>query len=396
MDPETRAAADGALAPPRRWGTPVLVDLLVAGGATLAAVAVMMGTGEAEARDPDLLGLILLVVAGALLLVRRSRPVPVLVAVVLVTTVILSMGYAGGTELPLVLAALYTAMAEGYRTGALVMLAGLLGGSVGFRLLVEHQDPLLVVVTVSPLILVTLLGDATHTRRQLRAEVRERLRVLEADKERETRARLTSERLQIARELHDVLAHTITAITVQAGAQADGLAGDDQARAALRSMRTTAQEAMQQLQATIAVLRSEHDHASVQAAPGLSSLQALVAGVRETGLQVDVEVEGDQRPLPAAVEMTAYRIVQEALTNVIRHANADRARVTLRYAADALTVTIVDDGAQSAAATPGEGGHGILGMRERAQSLGGTVSAGPAPGGGFRVEARVPAGKDDQ
>lgn len=95
------------------------------------------------------------------------------------------------------------------------------------------------------------------------------------------------------------------------------------------------------------------------------------------------------------MELTAYRIVQEALTNVIRHANADRAQVTLRYAADALTVTIVDDGAQSASAFPGEGGHGVLGMRERAQSLGGTVSAGPAAGGGFRVEARVPVGKDD-
>lgn len=375
-------------------GHPVVRDVILAVAAAGAGLAVMLVSQEATARDPDVVGVGLLLLAGAILLVRRRWPVVVLAMVTLVTTGVLALNFPGGAELPLVMAALYTAMAEGRRPAALTGLGLIVVTSVGYRLLVDRDDPLLVVITVSLLVLVVLLGEATRTRRRLRAEVRERLRVLEAEKEFDTRARLTAERLRVARELHDVLAHTITAIAVQAGAAADGLEEGSEARRALRSMRATTQEAMQQLQATIAVLRSEHDDHSPLAAPDLSDLQELVQKAADAGLDIAVEIEGAARALPAAVELTAYRIVQEALTNVIRHAGADHVRVGLRYGPGVVTVTVADDGTGAKASDLHGGGFGIVGMRERAQAVGGRLTAGPADGGGFQVQAVLSTGKD--
>lgn len=383
-----RPASDVGAAVPLRAD---VRDLLVVAVTILAAVTVMLASREAVVRDADALGVVLLVGAGAPLVVRRRWPVAVLAAVVAVTYLYLVLGYPGGAELPLLMAALYTAVAEGHRVAALVALVVTAGSALVYRLAVDGDDVLRVVVTVSLLILITLLGDAVHSRRRLLTEVRRRLETLAAEQELETRTRLTAERLRIGRELHDVLAHTITAITVQAGAAADGFEEGSDARRALRTMRATAQDAMAQLRATVAVLRSDEDLPR-HVAPRLADLPELVGSLADAGVHADVTIVGEAHELPAVVELTGYRIVQEAVTNIIRHSAAEHARVELAYGDRALTVTVEDDGGQPSAGTStdaDDAGFGVIGMRERAQAIGGQVTAGPV-GSGFRVRAVLP------
>ena len=228
------------------------------------------------------------------------------------------------------------------------------------------------------LIVVLAVAELVRSRRDT---FRERARA-----EEEERQRVAGEqRLELAQELHDVLAHHISLINVQAGVALHLI--DDQperARPALAEIKAASREALRELRGALDILRRGVE-APRPPAPRLAELDRLVATVAASGL--DVTLDDGDRPddLPAAVELAAYRIVQEALTNVSRHAAADSATVTVRYG-DELTVEIVDDGVGGAA----RAGNGITGMRERAAALGGDVDAGPAPGGGFRVGARLP------
>lgn len=373
-------------------------DVVVAVVTAGVALLTMLGSTDASPRDADLLGVAIVLVAATPLLVRRRWPVPVLLTVVAVMVVYFAVGLPGGTELPLAGVALYTAMATGHRAVAIGVATSLLAASVGYRLLVDDDDPLIVAITASLLALVVVLGEAVRARRQLAVEVEERLRVVAADKELEARAERTEERLRLARELHDVLAHTITTITVQAGAAADGVSPDSEAYQALRAMRGTALDATRQLRTTIGLLRTGPDptrdgpgtSASETAAiPGVGDLPALVDRVAAAGLTVGLETRGAPvRPLPSEVGLAVHRIVQEALTNVIRHADTDRADVVVNHLDDRVEVTITDGG--RGGGPEGSPGFGIVGMRERARALGGQLSAGGAPGGGFVVRAVLP------
>jgi signal transduction histidine kinase len=228
------------------------------------------------------------------------------------------------------------------------------------------------------------------------AEVAERLRRAEAEREREAERRLERERLRIARELHDVLAHTVAVIGVQAGVAAEALAdAPGEARAALRTIREKSREATAEVRAALDVLREPEGDAPRAPAPGLAQLEELVHAAAAE-LQVELSVTGAARPLPAAVDLTAYRIVQESLTNVIRHAEASEATVSIHYEPDAVVVEIDDDGRGSTNGAPtAADGHGLAGMRERAAALGGRLEAGPAPhsGDGFRIRAWLPTGR---
>lgn len=198
------------------------------------------------------------------------------------------------------------------------------------------------------------------------------------------------EQARIARELHDVIAHSVSVIVVQAAA-ADDVFDDrpDQARAALRSIEHTGREALGELRRLLGAVRPGDGGATAEPQPALARLEELAEPLRAGGLRVVVRHEGSPHPLPAGVELSAYRIVQEALTNTLRHARATRADVLVRYAPDAVELDVSDDG--SAPVRDGAtGGHGLIGMRERAALLEGTLDAGPAPGGGFRVRARLP------
>jgi len=197
------------------------------------------------------------------------------------------------------------------------------------------------------------------------------------------------ERGRIARELHDVVAHNVSMMVVQAGAAARVLHGDEpDVRNALDVIAATGRETVDEMRTLLGVLRSDDGPAALRPQPGLADLEQLVGGVREAGLPVTLRIEGAPRPLPPALDLSAFRIVQEALTNTLRHAGPARAEVTVRYENDLVTLEIADTG-RGPRGDPGTG-HGLVGMRERAAMLDGELEAAQADGGGFTVRARLP------
>jgi signal transduction histidine kinase len=224
---------------------------------------------------------------------------------------------------------------------------------------------------------------------------RQRRLAAERTRAEEARRRAGEERMRIARELHDVLAHNISLINVQAGVALhlmDEQPG--QSRSALQAIRQASNDALGELRSVLDVLRQGDEAPPRSPASGLAHLDSLVAGAGATGLAVRTEVEGTPRPLPAGTDLAAYRIVQESLTNVTRHAGPASATVLVRYGQDNLTVQVDDDGKgpepPSAADASLRPGRGLVGMRERVAALGGELTTGPRPGGGFRVLARLP------
>ena len=203
------------------------------------------------------------------------------------------------------------------------------------------------------------------------------------------RSLLEEERARIARELHDIVSHAISVVTVQTQAVRRRL-GPEHAREAddLRAVEATAREAMADLRRLFGVLRADGDAPSLAPQPGLGELERLLEQTRAAGLAVELEIEGAAGPLPPGADLAAYRVVQEALTNVRRHAHASRATVRLIFGGDRLEIVVDDDGA--GASGNGDGGHGLVGMRERLVLYGGELEAGPRPGGGFRVRATLP------
>lgn len=237
------------------------------------------------------------------------------------------------------------------------------------------------------------LGDATRNRRAYVAEVEQRAAEAERTRDEEARRRVDEERLRIARELHDVTAHSLSIIAVQSGAAAHVLDTDPgAARAALEAIRRTSKDALDELRAMLGVLRAaDAPDAPLSPVPGLSRVDELVAPLLEAGFTVDLGVTGDLAEIPAVVEFSAYRIVQEAVTNIVRHAGVCNVRLRVSREHDALSVVVEDDGVTpSADAAVAAAGHGIAGMRERVAALGGTFEARPREGGGFRVAARLP------
>jgi signal transduction histidine kinase len=242
------------------------------------------------------------------------------------------------------------------------------------------------------------LGRLQRNRREYTA----RLEALNAQlaEERETRARwaVAEERGRIARELHDVVAHAVSVMVVQAGAaRRIAKAKPEQAHDAIASIESTGRQALAEMRRLVGVLRSGDEPTSLGPQPRLADVGALVEQTREAGLPVVLRIEGEQRALPAGVDLSAYRIVQEALTNVRKHAGPATAQVRLRYGAHTLDVEVVDDGRGSSAWRAGEqrggngsGGNGLIGMRERVALFGGHLDVGPRLDGGFRVAAHLP------
>jgi signal transduction histidine kinase len=231
-------------------------------------------------------------------------------------------------------------------------------------------------------------GDNHRTRRAYVQTLEERAERLEREREAEQARAIAEEQARIGRELHDVVAHNVSVMVIQAAAANDVFdTRPERAREALRSIEATGRGALAELRRLLTSVRGE---AGFAPQPGLGNLDELVAQVRAAGLAVAVHVEGETRPLPAGIDLSAYRVVQEALTNTLRHAEASRAEIALRYADDALDVQVRDDG--TGRGNGDGGGRGLLGMRERVVLFGGSFAAGPAPGGGFVVDARFPLG----
>jgi signal transduction histidine kinase len=230
----------------------------------------------------------------------------------------------------------------------------------------------------------TLGGIAVASRRAYIASIQDRA---EAD----ARRTIDEERLRIARELHDVVAHTMATINVQAGAAAHVLRDrPDAAAEALATIKSVSKDGLRELRTILNVLRQADEADPTQPTPGIGQVHGLIDGAARAGLKTTLTVSGPVRPLPAAVDLAAYRIVQESLTNAIRHAGPATAAVTLTYADGELLVEVTDTGLDGAG-LGSTGGHGLIGMRERASSVGGSLAAGPGPDGGYRVAARLPA-----
>ncbi|MCE0768312.1 histidine kinase [Pseudonocardia kujensis] len=379
---------------------PTRVDALL-GVAVFCLVAVAV-VGDAGPGGRSVAGYVIAfafaVGFGALLLAARTWPVPVLLvtAVGIVVYYVLDLPPIG-LAAPIA-AALYVAAERGRALWALGVAGSLLASSVSVRL-AEGDDAAIVLgldlgSEVALMLAVIALGDAVRSRRALRAELARQAEVAEEERRREAARQVDAERVRIARELHDTLGHTMSVVTLQAAVGEEALTDGKpaEARAALDAIGAAGAGAMTELRATLGTLR--RDTGAPEPAAGLDRLPALVDGVRSSGLPVELRISGDPSAVPAVVGTTAYRVVQEALTNVLRHAGAECATVTVDTSGGWLLVEVVDDGR----GTPGgrvavEPGHGLHGMRERVALLGGDVQVGGAGGGGFRVRARLPVSR---
>jgi signal transduction histidine kinase len=246
-----------------------------------------------------------------------------------------------------------------------------------------------------------LLGHFAHNYRAYAAGLEERTAELERAREELARRAVTEERLRLARELHDVVAHAMSVIAVQSGVGAHLAATQPkEAAKALAAIEATSRAALEELRRLLGVLRQEDEpQGALAPVPGLADLDSLLAEVGKAGLVVKLQINGTRPPLPAGVDLSAYRIVQEALTNVVKHAGPAHARVVVGYRDHEVMVEVTDDG-RGAVNSASDGrvgtGHGLIGMRERVQVFGGDLQTGPRPGGGFRVAARLPLAADQR
>ena len=357
------------------------VDLLVV---LVSALLVLPAVIDQAGKSDELLEATLLAVAAVLaLLLRRPRPFLVL-AVVTAANVLTPVD--SPIWIPLMVS-LYTigsrhpgektiaAAGAVVATGFVYRLAG--GPGFGSADLVG----LALVCAVS-----AGLGLYIGNRRASLDRLRERAELLDRERELLAERAVAEERVRIAQELHDVVAHNVSLIVVQAQALG-ATAGDERVRAATDGIAGLGRETMTEMHRTLKLLRAGAEP-ELAPQPGLSELDDLLERTRGAGVGIDLTVEGEPRPLPQSVDLSAYRIVQEALTNVVKHAGRAHTTVTLGYRPDALELTIADRG--EAPPPPAAGGHGLIGMRERAALFGGTLSAGPRDGHGFEVRASLP------
>jgi len=359
---------------------PWLVDLSIVG------LLLAVGVGAAvENRHSEATAVALSVAETLPLCVRRRFPVAI---VVVVTAVVLAMIAVGVWLVPLPLGvALYTLTsvreqraerAVGFASILAVAIAVLAAGSLDFGAGAAR---------VVFLIAAAVLGDSIGSRRAYVREIEEKAARLERERESEARRAAAEEQARIARELHDIVAHALSVIVVQAGAADDAFELDPaRAREPIRAIDSAARAALADLRRVLGILQSPAEY---EPQPGLDQLDRLIDQVRATGLRVSLEIEGSPRPLSAAVELSAFRIVQEALTNSLKHAAAEQVRVRIRYG-DKLELEIRDDGAAAVTKAGGTAGSGLIGMRERVALLGGVLAAGAVPGGGYRVAAEIP------
>jgi signal transduction histidine kinase len=378
----------------RSYALDALVALALTGG--ILAVTAKIASDQHDGRGLDVLGYAAIVVAGGALAWRRRWPVAVVAAVTLALVVYSVRDYPGGPVFVTSWVAIYTVATTSERRRSVplavaatvaIFVPGRLGGT-GSELGAMH------LLFASWAAVAVFLGEAVRSRRAYLAGLEERARYLEETREEEARRRVVEERLRIARDLHDVVAHSIASINVQSGAAAHVIdRHPEQAREALLAIKQTSKTALGELRATLGLLRQGggEEAAPRGPAPSLAQLDTLVDTAARGGLPVDVSVRGDARPLPPAVDLAAYRIVQESLTNVVRHAGPATATVSVAYGPASVEIEVVDDGrGPNGAWHAYHIGHGIVGIRERAAAVGGRVEVGPRPGGGFRVWARLP------
>jgi signal transduction histidine kinase len=393
--------------------------------AVAAAVELNVAVSHGPSQAPlDALSYVLGALIAAPILLRRRWPFGVLIACSVLLLVFYTVHRRDISPVPLLALPVYDAATAGYLATSIVIPAGYMTIGLllaafttreGFATIASDFLPSIALLAVA-----VALGDNVRGRRALAAETAEKLKLAEEERQAEAGRAVAEERLRIARELHDTVAHAMATITVLAGS-ALHMAGEaaDGVRESLTSIRQTSKAALSDMRTTLGMLRGpDPDVADEQTrSAGLDRLDSLVEAVRAAGAPVTVTVEGVRRPVPQPVDHAAYRILQESLTNVLRHAGQNAsATIALLYDSNALTIRVADDGVGSgngsataadrassgSAGSDGAGsdgagsGHGLTGMRERAAAVGGQVTAGPRQSGGFEVLARLPLVSDVQ
>ena len=374
-------------APPGRAGLAADSALGLALAAVLTAATYFVSQHRASVRPFDAGAAALIIASSAALAARRTRPVAVLAAVFGIVLAYVAAGYPDGPIWLTLIIAYFTAVVRGHRLAGVATAIAVFGIFVLIHP-VLGRGPVpsaaeVAAVAAWPLV---ILGAAEAVRiRRVRAAEAARIR------EEEALRRASEERLRIARELHDSLGHYLSMISVQSGVALNlnpGLPG--QVAESLSAIRQASKEGLRELRSALRILRQDGEPAPHAPPPGLARLGDLTGHAAAAGLQVRAETGGAVRELPFGVDQAAFRIVQEALTNVTRHAGTDTATVRIRYGQHDLTVQVDDDGRERGDGRPRPAGSGIAGMRERAAALGGELHAGPRPGGGFRVTATLP------
>jgi signal transduction histidine kinase len=380
----------------RTWGRrPTFLQSRFVLPAVIAVVQVV-GTYGASTKQPeaarsyDAFAVLLLLAGPAALTVRRRYPVAVLTVTFAALFVYGLLGYPGGPIFLAHIVAFVTVVMSGRR----LIAAGFLAAAfVSFLTLGPFMGPdegpdLPRALAVAAWMLVLFAAAEVARSRRERAVEAERTRA------EENARRASEERLRIARELHDVLAHNISLMNVQAGVALHLIdERPEQARAALAAIKQASNEALGELRSVLDILRHGNENVPRSPTSGLADLEDMISRAMSAGVRVDRIVTGTPVPLPSKVDLAAFRIIQEALTNVTRHAGRANARINLGYGEHDLTIVVEDDGGDGSsggAAQPSGGGRGLRGMRERAEALGGELEAAPVPEGGFRVRARLP------
>jgi signal transduction histidine kinase len=378
---------------------PFAADALLA--ALLTAI-VVPGVWLTDARDafdyeePDALAVLLALASTIPLAWRRRAPMRAFWAVAVPSVAYAVAGYpdsAGGVP---VIVMLYSVAAHCDRRQSL-RAAAVSAVGLAVVLAVARWDvtPDAAIANVVVFATAWILGDNLRTRRAYVAGLEQQTQQAEQERLAEARRAVTAERTRIARELHDVVAHSVSVMVVQAGAARRVLdAEPEKAREALHSVEHVGRQSLTEMRRLLGVLRRDDEHGDgLVPQPSLEHLHTLVAWTCEAGLPVEVEVVGEPRPLPFGVDLSAYRIVQEALTNALKHAGPASATVRVCYGSDDVLLEIADDGRGLAGdGANGQGGHGLVGMRERTKLFGGDLTVGGRRGGGFVVRARLPIG----
>lgn len=389
----------------RWWQKVTSVDLWVL-DAVLATTLVVFGLVSTAAGPPtgsriitqtnDALSVALVLLIALPYYARRHAPLPVFVTSVVGLGLLTGLDYYEGVTPLIVLIGAYTVgawcPARQVVAGALFFFVALTGVYLSDA---PGVDLGVLVQNIAIFAVAFLTGWTMQSRRARLTALEQRADALERERDEEARRAVADERLRIAQELHDVVAHSMGVIAVQAGAGAHVIDADPaEAKRALQNISATSRSTLTEIRRLLGVLREEGDQsAGYTPAPGLDDLSRLAADITQAGVPVHIDVEGERGDVPHGVELTAYRIVQEALTNVLKHAGPASAEVTVAYEPGEVGIEVVDDGRGVNGRSDGTG-HGLLGMRERVAVYGGTLEAGMQPSGGFRVLARLPYGSE--
>jgi signal transduction histidine kinase len=379
------------------------VDLFLA---LFITVMQVQGTLAKVAADPESvlrpigdlgqLGYILLIASGVVVALRRRFPVAVFAFTAFASLIYYALDFPDGPGWLGLFVALYSLTAYGDgRRSVVIAGVGITVLATGWLIAATDIEPRAAIgwvfFRIGASVMSAALGESVRTRRVIAADALERAELAERTREEEARARVDEERLRIAREVHDTVAHAIAIINVQSGVTAHLLdKRPERTREALEAIEKTSSQALHEMRSILGVLRDDHDRRAPH--PGLGQIDELFAEARLAGLDITLEAVSPTAAVPSAVDGAAYRILQESITNVIRHVGPTHVRVGLDYADDTLELSVTNQRGDShrSSATSAVPGRGIIGMRERCQLLGGDLNAEPGADGGFVVTARLP------